>query len=38
MGEYISKKLGAMQALLLGIPATDWLIADVVGVSCSSPP
>jgi hypothetical protein len=32
MGEYLSKKLGAVQALLLGIPATDWLIAGVVGL------
>jgi small-conductance mechanosensitive channel len=32
MSEFLSKKLGAMQALLLGIPATDWLIAGVVGV------
>jgi len=32
MGEFISKKLDAMQALLLGIPPKDWLIAAVVGV------
>jgi small-conductance mechanosensitive channel len=32
MGEYFSKKLGALQALLLGIPPTEWLIAGVVGV------
>src|ERR1700685_1266882 len=32
MGDYLSKKLGAVQALLLGIPATDWLIAGIVGV------
>src|ERR1700683_3569129 len=32
MGEYLSKKLGALQALLLGIPPTEWLIAGVVGV------
>jgi len=32
MGDYLSKKLGALQALLLGIPAMDWLIAGVVGV------
>ena len=27
MGEYLSKKIGALQALLLGIPPTEWLIA-----------
>src|SRR5580658_3708565 len=32
MGDYLSKKLGVVQALLLGIPATDWLIAGIVGV------
>jgi small-conductance mechanosensitive channel len=32
MRDFVSKKLGAVQALLLGIPATDWLIAGVVGV------
>ena len=32
MGEYLSKKLGALQTLLLGIPPTDWLIAGVIGV------
>src|ERR1700677_1963688 len=32
MGEYPSKKIGALQALLLGIPPTEWLIAGVVGV------
>jgi small-conductance mechanosensitive channel len=32
MGEYLSKKLGTVQALLLGIPATDWLIAGILGV------
>src|SRR5580693_4611186 len=32
MDEYISRKLGALQALLLGIPPTEWLIAGVVGV------
>jgi small-conductance mechanosensitive channel len=32
MGEYLSKRLGALQALLLGIPATEWLIACIVGV------
>jgi small-conductance mechanosensitive channel len=32
MDEYLSKKLGALKALLLGIPPTEWLIAGVVGV------
>jgi small-conductance mechanosensitive channel len=32
MGEFLSKKLGAAQALLLGIPPTEWLIAGIVGV------
>ena len=32
MGEFFSKKLGAAQALLLGIPAAEWLVAGVVGV------
>jgi small-conductance mechanosensitive channel len=32
MGEYLSKKIAAVQALLLGIPPTEWLIAGVVGV------
>jgi small-conductance mechanosensitive channel len=32
MGDYLSKKLGALQALLLGIPPTEWLIAGIVGV------
>lgn len=32
MGEFLSKKLGAVQALLLGIPPTEWLIAAIVGV------
>src|SRR6202453_2269533 len=32
MGEYPSKKIGALQALLLGIPPTEWLYAGVVGV------
>jgi small-conductance mechanosensitive channel len=31
MGEFLSKKLGAVQALLLGIPAAQWLIAVVIG-------
>jgi small-conductance mechanosensitive channel len=33
MGEFLSKKLNAVQALLLGIPAADWLIAAIVGVT-----
>ncbi|HEX3912144.1 MAG TPA: mechanosensitive ion channel family protein [Steroidobacteraceae bacterium] len=33
MGEFLSKKLGAVQALLLGIPPTEWLIAAIVGVT-----
>jgi hypothetical protein len=32
MGEFLSKKLGAVQALMLGIPPKEWLIAGVVGV------
>ena len=32
MGEFLSKKLGDVQALLLGIPPTEWLIAAIVGV------
>jgi small-conductance mechanosensitive channel len=32
MGEYLSKKLSAAQALLLGIPPAEWLIAGIVGV------
>ena len=32
MGDYLSKKLGAVQALLLGIPAAEWLIAAIIGV------
>ncbi len=31
MGEFLSKKLGAMQALLLGIPPAEWLLAAIVG-------
>jgi small-conductance mechanosensitive channel len=31
MGDYLSKKLGALEALLLGIPPTEWLIAGIVG-------
>jgi small-conductance mechanosensitive channel len=31
MGDYLSKKLGAVQALLLGIPAAEWLIAAIIG-------
>jgi small-conductance mechanosensitive channel len=30
MGEYLSKKLGAVHGLLLGIPATEWLIAGII--------
>jgi small-conductance mechanosensitive channel len=33
MGGYLSKKLGAAEALLLGIPPTEWLIAAIVGVT-----
>jgi small-conductance mechanosensitive channel len=32
MGEFLSKKIGAVQALMLGIPPKEWLIAGVVGV------
>ena len=32
MGDFISKKISVLQALLLGIPAADWLIAAVVGI------
>jgi small-conductance mechanosensitive channel len=32
MSEFLSKKLDAMQALLLGIPPREWLIAAIVGV------
>jgi small-conductance mechanosensitive channel len=32
MSEYLSNKFGAVQALLLGIPPTDWLIAAIIGV------
>ncbi len=31
MGEFLSKKLGALQALLLGIPPAEWLLAAIVG-------
>jgi small-conductance mechanosensitive channel len=31
MGDYLSKKLAAVQALLLAIPAAEWLIAAVIG-------
>ena len=31
MREYLYNKLGALQALLFGIPPMDWLIAGVVG-------
>jgi small-conductance mechanosensitive channel len=32
MGEFLAKKFGAVKALLLGIPPTDWLIAGTIGV------
>jgi small-conductance mechanosensitive channel len=32
MSEFLSKKLGLVQALLLGIPPTEWLIAGIIGV------
>jgi small-conductance mechanosensitive channel len=32
MSEFLSKKLGAVQALLLGIPPSEWVIAGIVGV------
>jgi small-conductance mechanosensitive channel len=32
MSEFLSKKLDAVQALLFGIPPTEWLIASIVGV------
>jgi small-conductance mechanosensitive channel len=32
MDEFLSKKIGAVKALLLGIPATDWLLAGIVGI------
>ncbi|HEV7357478.1 MAG TPA: mechanosensitive ion channel family protein [Steroidobacteraceae bacterium] len=31
MGEFVAKKFGAVKALLLGIPPTEWLIAGIVG-------
>jgi small-conductance mechanosensitive channel len=31
MSEFLSRKLGAVQALLLGIPPAEWLIAGIVG-------
>jgi len=31
MSEFLSKKLGAVQALLLGIPVAEWLLAGVIG-------
>ncbi len=33
MGDYLSKKLGALEALLLGIPPGEWLIAAIVGLT-----
>jgi len=32
MSEFLSRKLDAVQALLFGIPPTEWLIASIVGV------
>ena len=32
MGDYLSKKIGAVQGLLLGVPPMEWLIAGIVGV------
>ncbi len=32
MGEFLSKKLSAVQALLLGIPPAEWLLAGIVGL------
>ena len=32
MSEFLAKKFGAVQALLLGIPPTEWLIAGTIGV------
>ena len=32
MSEFLAKKIGAVQALLLGIPPTEWLIAGIIGV------
>jgi small-conductance mechanosensitive channel len=32
MSEYLSTKFGAVQALLLGIPPTEWLIAAIIGL------
>ncbi|MEO7206092.1 MAG: mechanosensitive ion channel family protein [Steroidobacteraceae bacterium] len=31
MSDFLSKKLGAVQALLLGIPPAEWLLAGIVG-------
>jgi small-conductance mechanosensitive channel len=31
MSDFLAKKLGAMQALLLGIPPAEWLLAGIVG-------
>jgi small-conductance mechanosensitive channel len=31
VSEFLSKKLGALQALMLGIPPTEWLIAGITG-------
>ena len=32
MGEFLAKKFGAVKALLLGIPPTEWLIAGIIGI------
>jgi len=32
MSEFLARKFGAVKALLLGIPPTEWLIAGVIGV------
>lgn len=32
MSEFLSRKLGAVQALLLGIPPAEWLLAAIVGL------
>jgi small-conductance mechanosensitive channel len=31
MSEFLAKKFGAVKALLLGIPPTEWLIAGIIG-------
>jgi hypothetical protein len=32
MSEFLAKKFGAVKALLLGIPPTEWLIAGIIGI------